>query len=78
MEKKDSLLKNGFQQNKPVKLIIHGFIDTGFETWVKASDMMTQFSIFFIITIIINISMLCHFQGPKCYHGQFIVKNLSI
>jgi hypothetical protein len=27
--------KDGFESDKPVKLIIHGFIDTGFEAWVK-------------------------------------------
>ncbi len=28
---------SGFVENKPVKFIIHGFIDTGREQWVKVS-----------------------------------------
>jgi hypothetical protein len=35
IDNKESMLSDGFEPDLPVKLIIHGFIDTGFEAWVK-------------------------------------------
>eukprot|EP00091_Calanus_sinicus_P010949 TRINITY_DN25026_c0_g1_i1.p1 TRINITY_DN25026_c0_g1~~TRINITY_DN25026_c0_g1_i1.p1 ORF type:complete len:139 (-),score=34.84 TRINITY_DN25026_c0_g1_i1:150-566(-) len=32
---KKAVQETGFDGTKPTKIIIHGFIDTGFETWVK-------------------------------------------
>jgi hypothetical protein len=37
IDNKESMLSDGFEPDLPVKLIIHGFIDTGFEAWVKVS-----------------------------------------
>jgi predicted aspartyl protease len=42
VDKKGSLLKDGFLINKPVKIIIHGFIDTGFESWVKVGTSVAE------------------------------------
>jgi len=38
---KEDFEDSGFDGTKPTKIIIHGFIDTGFETWVK--DMCNAF-----------------------------------
>ena len=34
---------SGFDGTKPTKIIIHGFIDTGFETWVKVQQIIKYY-----------------------------------
>jgi pancreatic triacylglycerol lipase len=37
-----NLLESGFDPEKPIKFVIHGFIDTGFSSWVvKLSQQLT-------------------------------------
>ena len=42
---KESFKSLGFDSSKPTKMIIHGFIDTGFEIWVKVSRLLIKHTI---------------------------------
>ena len=37
----EAMLGAGFVASDPTVFIVHGFIDTGFETWVKVGQPVT-------------------------------------